>query len=243
VIKNLHLKNVNWLFYVFITGHRHYYFRTYPILYDGVLDPRQYDKPLGIFHLTVGGPGNDEMQDIKRMRRELEQFEEDKARGMEKPDDPSPADSTEGGRAERQRESRMHLTKEMLAKVTDYVRDGLHVDTAIAKAINTVHGSGSSTGGNVADTSTWTAANDKDNHVGISKITVNGGESLEIQYIRTKDGSVYDTITLTKDNSIYPLKDCTDFECCVSRGGRVRESYPEQCVDPLSGASFMSSKL
>ena len=85
---------------VFFNGHRHFYFRTYP-LYKGVLDDNGYEKPRAPFHLTVGGPGNDEMDNIQRWRRQLEEHQRDKIEKAEKPCEPSPEDNSEGGAAER----------------------------------------------------------------------------------------------------------------------------------------------
>ena len=55
--------------------------------------------------------------------------------------------------------------------------------------------------------SRWVASEDLDNHVGIARVRVHGSSTLKFEYIRTKTGEVFDTWTLTKDNSIYPLKD------------------------------------
>lgn len=44
----------------------------------------------------------------------------------------------------------------------------------------------------------WTAVVDRDDHVGIGKVTIKDDNSLTFEYIRTKTREVFDTITLTK---------------------------------------------
>lgn len=47
----------------------------------------------------------------------------------------------------------------------------------------------------------WNAKNDLDNHVGITKVTIINDSKLRIDYIRTKTGEIYDTMTLERDHS------------------------------------------
>ncbi len=47
----------------------------------------------------------------------------------------------------------------------------------------------------------WTAKNDFDNHVGATLITIINDHELRMDYIRTKTGEVYDTMTLKRDHS------------------------------------------
>jgi len=49
----------------------------------------------------------------------------------------------------------------------------------------------------------WTAITDKDNHVGIGKVTIIDDSTLTFEYIRTLNVSVFDSITLTRDHSRY----------------------------------------
>lgn len=186
---------------VFINGHRHFFFRTFP-LYNGFLDENGYQNPKAPFHLTVGGPGNDEMDSIQRWRRQLEEHERDKEANVALPADLSPPDTS----AEGERESRMLLSTAMLDKAADYVNNkGWKVDDALKH----VHASMFGPRGGEADStaSRWVASEDLDNHVGIARVRVHGSSTLKFEYIRTKTGEVFDTWTLTKDNSIYPLKD------------------------------------
>ena len=44
---------------------------------------------------------------------------------------------------------------------------------------------------------------DKDDHVGIGRVTIVDDSQLEFEYIRTKTGEVYDKMTLTRDHSKY----------------------------------------
>lgn len=51
----------------------------------------------------------------------------------------------------------------------------------------------------------WLVQSDKDNHVGIGKVTILSDDELVFQYIRTKSNEVYDSFTLKRDHSIsYP---------------------------------------
>eukprot|EP01038_Epipyxis_sp_PR26KG_P011236 gene11236-15077_t len=52
----------------------------------------------------------------------------------------------------------------------------------------------------------WTVVTDKDNHVGIGKITIVDDSKLEFQYIRTTTGEVFDSVTLVRDHSKYMKK-------------------------------------
>jgi len=49
---------------------------------------------------------------------------------------------------------------------------------------------------------TWTALTDE-NHVGIGIVQIIDDSTLQFDYVRTADGSVFDTITLTRDHSIF----------------------------------------
>ena len=48
----------------------------------------------------------------------------------------------------------------------------------------------------------WTAFTDKE-HFGIGKVTIIDNDHLEFEYIRTTDGNVFDTMSLTRDHKIY----------------------------------------
>ncbi len=50
---------------------------------------------------------------------------------------------------------------------------------------------------------TWTAITDKDDHVGIGKVTIVDDNNLTFEYIRTKTGEVFDSINLYRDHSQY----------------------------------------
>jgi hypothetical protein len=52
----------------------------------------------------------------------------------------------------------------------------------------------------------WTAMTDKDNHVGVGKVTIVDDSPLIFEYIRTVSGEVYDTITLKRDHEQYARK-------------------------------------
>jgi hypothetical protein len=67
-------------------------------------------------------------------------------------------------------------------------------------------GAGGSTWVQGSDDGPWTAFTDKDNYVGIGKITIIDDSSLKLEYIRTVSGEVTDSITLTRDHSQFPLK-------------------------------------
>jgi len=49
----------------------------------------------------------------------------------------------------------------------------------------------------------WTALTDKDDHVGIGKVTIVDDSTLTFEYIRTMTSTVFDSITLTRDHSTY----------------------------------------
>ncbi len=49
----------------------------------------------------------------------------------------------------------------------------------------------------------WTALTDKDNHVGIGRVTIIDDSSLTFDYVRTVTGTVFDSITLTRDHTKY----------------------------------------
>lgn len=51
----------------------------------------------------------------------------------------------------------------------------------------------------------WTAARDQDEHVGIGRVNIIDDSTLVFEYVRTLTGRPFDTITLKKDHSIYPL--------------------------------------
>jgi hypothetical protein len=52
----------------------------------------------------------------------------------------------------------------------------------------------------------WTAVTDKDEHVGIGKVTILDDNHLTFEYIRTKTGEVFDTFSLYRDHSQYIKK-------------------------------------
>ncbi len=52
-------------------------------------------------------------------------------------------------------------------------------------------------------TGAWTAILDKDDHVGIGKVTIIDDSSLRFDYVRTLTNTVFDSITLTRDHSKY----------------------------------------
>ena len=52
------------------------------------------------------------------------------------------------------------------------------------------------------DAGTWTALTDV-NHVGIGIVQIIDDSTLQFDYVRTADGSVFDQITLTRDHSIF----------------------------------------
>jgi hypothetical protein len=47
----------------------------------------------------------------------------------------------------------------------------------------------------------WTVVVDADDHVGISKVTIVDDSTLRFDYIRTSNGEVFDTFTLTRDHN------------------------------------------
>lgn len=49
----------------------------------------------------------------------------------------------------------------------------------------------------------WTAVTDKDDHVGIGKVTIVDDSTLKFEYIRTMTEEVFDSVTLTRDHSRY----------------------------------------
>jgi hypothetical protein len=49
----------------------------------------------------------------------------------------------------------------------------------------------------------WTVFTDKDDHVGIGKVTIIDDSRLQFEYIRTSSGEVFDQFTLTRDHSLY----------------------------------------
>jgi hypothetical protein len=49
----------------------------------------------------------------------------------------------------------------------------------------------------------WTALTDKDNHVGIGRVTIVDDSTLVFDYVRTVPGTVFDSITLTRDHAKY----------------------------------------
>ena len=52
----------------------------------------------------------------------------------------------------------------------------------------------------------WTVVTDKDDHVGISKVTIIDDSTLKFDYIRAISGEIFDSFTLTRDHSQYLLK-------------------------------------
>jgi hypothetical protein len=52
----------------------------------------------------------------------------------------------------------------------------------------------------------WTALTDKDNHVGIGLVHIVDGSTMRFDYVRTMTGDVFDSITLTRDHSVYADK-------------------------------------
>lgn len=52
------------------------------------------------------------------------------------------------------------------------------------------------------DAGTWTALTDVD-HVGIGLVQIVDDSTLKFDYVRTADGSIFDSITLTRDHSIF----------------------------------------
>jgi len=49
----------------------------------------------------------------------------------------------------------------------------------------------------------WTALTDKDDHVGIGRVTIVDDSTLVFDYVRTMTSTVFDSITLTRDHSKY----------------------------------------
>jgi hypothetical protein len=49
----------------------------------------------------------------------------------------------------------------------------------------------------------WTALTDKNNHVGIGRVTIVDDSTLVFDYVRTVTGTVFDSITLTRDHAKY----------------------------------------
>lgn len=215
---------------VYLAGHRHYYTRYYP-LYRGKQDPAGYDYPRYTTHLTIGGPGNDEVENIQRRLKEAEDVVRDVHAGVVRPSDPSPHEDSDGGIAERERERLMHLTGEERDIITAM---------AIRERGRGSGGSSSSTDGNGeeggrreggeggwmskaadfsdrvrgvllpedpdnfssnAPPSSWVALWDKDNHVGVIRVYVQGRDSMRIDYIRTMTGEIYDSVLLRRDDT------------------------------------------
>eukprot|EP01039_Chlorochromonas_danica_P007657 gene7657-8462_t len=56
------------------------------------------------------------------------------------------------------------------------------------------------------DNGPWTVVTDMDNHVGIGLVKIIDNEHLSVDYIRTKTGEVFDTISLTRDHTSYVKK-------------------------------------
>jgi len=56
------------------------------------------------------------------------------------------------------------------------------------------------------DDGSWTVITDKDDHVGIGKVTIVDDSTLSFEYIRTMTGEVFDSVTLTRDHSKYGKK-------------------------------------
>ncbi|RYY84933.1 hypothetical protein EON63_08285 [archaeon] len=52
----------------------------------------------------------------------------------------------------------------------------------------------------------WTVVTDKDDHLGIGKVTIVDDSTLKFDYIRTSNGEVFDSITLSRDHSKYVHK-------------------------------------
>lgn len=204
---------------VYFAGHRHYYVRYNP-LYKGEEDPRGYNNPRFTTHLTAGGPGNDEMDDIVRRRRELEEVVRDKAAGVERPLDLSPHEDSAAGRQERARESKGHLSQRALGMLDSLLKTvDKEQDAGIDSSISSGGGGGGGLGGLLeeqvnallraedpdnfsanGEKSSWVAQWDKDNHVGLLRVHVQGSNTLRIDYVRTTTGEVFDSVTLTRDD-------------------------------------------
>lgn len=53
----------------------------------------------------------------------------------------------------------------------------------------------------------WTAVTDKDDHVGIGTVHIQDESTLRFDYIRTMNGEVFDSFTLTRDHTAFPRDD------------------------------------
>lgn len=78
-----------------------------------------------------------------------------------------------------------------------------HLDHRIKKQKKNVIAAEAAEGKKVNEDSDgpWTAVTDKDNYVGIGKVTIIDDNQLQFDYIRTLSGEIFDTITLTRDHS------------------------------------------
>eukprot|EP01035_Chromulina_nebulosa_P020343 gene20343-26406_t len=52
----------------------------------------------------------------------------------------------------------------------------------------------------------WTVITDKDDHVGIGKVTIIDDSNLKFEYYRSSTGVVYDSVNLVRDHSVYANK-------------------------------------
>jgi hypothetical protein len=52
----------------------------------------------------------------------------------------------------------------------------------------------------------WTVVTDKDDHLGIGKVTIVDDNNLKFEYIRTSTGEVFDSMNLYRDHSKYMIK-------------------------------------